>query len=400
MKLVVLSPFVYYPGVPNGGGALCWGQLVELTKDHEVHFLSFVPPKGNELGLARPHLLSICKSVTTVVQQISRIQVAVSKVGAIARWEPKVASLCRTEEMRNALQTLIAQTQPDAVIIQFPQMAQYVTECENSPTLMDVQDAFSVSAYRSFKAASTAISKFNALVNWMSWVKYESRWYPRFSNVMALTQQDAHGLEIFNPGLGTAVSPAAVAIPEESWSPSNKQTIAFIGSFAHLPNEDAVLFFAQEILPLVLKELPDVVFQIAGKGATSRMAAAASKNIQILGMVANSTEFLCSASVVVIPLRSGGGIKIKTLEAMAGGCPIVSTSIGAEETGVVSGKHLHIADSPAEFADSVVALLKDKVKAKEMGSNARTLAQERFSWSAKRLSMNRLLELARKRNFQ
>ena len=397
MRIIVLSPFLYYPGVPNGGGALCWGQLQALADDNEVHFLSFVRPNGYELAVAKPHLLLVCKSITTVVQKIGRLDVLRSKVKLAVQRVPDVASLCHSTEMQAALRELIAKVQPDLVMIQFPQMAQYVAECAGTPTLMDVQDAFSVSAYRRYQAVQGFAKKALALLTWVAWIKYEAKWYRKFSVTTALTNQDAAGLEIFTPGLAPTVSKAAVSIPAARWAPTNEQTIAFIGSYAHLPNVDAVTFFVQKVLPLVLAELPDAVFVVAGKGATPEMQALAGKNVRLIGTVPESNAFLASAAVVVVPLLSGGGIKIKTLEALASGCPVVSTSIGVEETGAVSGTHLLVADSPKVFAQHVITLLTNAELAQQIGTNARTLAHDQFSWSAKRLSLATQIELAVKR---
>ena len=394
LKLIVLSPFVYYPGVPNGGGALCWGQLAELAHDNELHFLSFVTPGGEDLAVAKPHLSTVCKTVTTVVQRLGRVDVLRSKLRLLTKLVPVVASLCQSDEMRAKLLALIARVQPDAVFIQFPQMAQYVALCAGTPTLMDVQDAFSVSSYRLYKVERGWAKRSFALLTWLAWIKYESQWYPQFSVTTALTQQDAAGLEIFTPGVAATVSKAAVSVPPEGWMPTAQNTIAFIGSYAHLPNVDAVLFFVRQVLPLVLTELPDAVFLVAGKGATPEMQTLASKNVQFVGTVPSSHAFLASAAVVVIPLRSGGGIKIKTLEALATGCPLVSTSIGAEETGAIPGIHLLIADSPVIFARQVIALLKDSAAARQLGANARSLVSAHFSWQAKRLSLTKQIEMA------
>jgi glycosyltransferase involved in cell wall biosynthesis len=296
--------------------------------------------------------------------------------------------------MQQALLALIAQEKPDAVLIQFPHMAQYVAFCGGTATVMDVQDAFSVSAYRSYRSARGGLRKCVALLSWLAWIQYETRWYPRYSVVSALTPQDRAGLAIFIPGLAASVSPAAVSLPDTAWAPVDSQTIAFMGSFAHQPNVEAVLFSVNQVLPLVLQELPQAVFQVAGKGAPPAMLALAGKHVQMVGMVENSGAFLRSAAVVVIPLQSGGGIKIKTLEAMACGCPVVSSSIGAEETGAISGTHLLVADTAADFARQTVALLKDADAALRLGSNARALAAAQFSWQAKRVSLNAQLALA------
>lgn len=394
MKLIVLSPFLYYPGVPNGGGALCWGQLEGLAKQHEIHFLSFTQPGTNEYEIAAPHLLSRCATLTTVNQHLTRLKIVRSKFKLFSHLEPIVASLCKSDEMTATLKALIAKVKPDVVFIQFPQMAQYVADCVGSATVMDVQDAFSVSAYRRFKAAMRMPKMAIEFLLWLSWLRYESHWYSRFSVTTTLTQQDRAGLEIFSPGLSAIVSPAAVAIPEHNWTATGKNTIAFIGSFSHLPNVQAVLFFIHQIFPIVLAAVPDAVFLVAGKGATPEMEALASENIRFVGTVPDAFDFLRLASVVVVPLKSGGGIKIKTLEALASGCPIVASSIGAEETNTQSGSHILVADTPAEFARAVLSVLGDASLAQRLGENGREHVREKFSWHAKWLSLSSLLELA------
>lgn len=394
MKLVVLSPFVYYPGVQNGGGALCWGQLEGLASSHEIHFLSFTQAGTQEQKVAEPHLRSLCKTVTTVDQCLSRFQVLRSKLALLLHLEPIVASLCNSTEMNAALKALIHKVKPDAVLIQFPQMAQYVAACEGTATVMDVQDAFSVSAYRRFKVEQPWIKKAVEFLSWLSWVRYEARWYSRFSVTATLTQQDRAGLEIFSPGLSAIASPAAVSIPDQAWTSTGTNTIAFIGSYAHRPNVDAVLFFIRQIFPLVLAQVPDAVFLVAGKGIDSEMNALASTSVRFVGVVDDASAFLRSAAVIAIPLRSGGGIKIKTLEALAGGCPIVASSIGAEETGALSGTHLLVADSPADFAQAVVSVLRTSTLASQLGKRGRELAGDKFSWSAKLHSLNSLIEMA------
>lgn len=394
MKLIVLSPFLYYSGVPHGGGALCWGQLEGLAKQHEIHFLSFKQPGSAEYDIAAPHLNALCASVSTVDQHLSRLQVIRSKLSLFSRLEPIVASLCWSDEMLAALQALIAKIKPDAVFIQFPHMAQYVAACEGVATVMDVQDAFSVSAYRRFKVEKRWAKKAVDLLLWLAWVRYESRWYPKFSVTVALTQQDRAGLEIFSPGLSAITSPAAVSIPPVTWTGAGEKTIGFLGSFSHRPNVDALYFFIQDVFPIVLAEIPDARFLVGGKGVPEDIKALANEHIKFLGAVPDAFDFVCAASVVAIPLRSGGGIKIKTLEALAGGCPIVATSIGAEETGAQSGKHLIVADSAEEFAKAVVSVLSDSKLAQQLGVSARELASNTFSWNAKWASLNSLIELA------
>jgi glycosyltransferase involved in cell wall biosynthesis len=149
-----------------------------------------------------------------------------------------------------------------------------------------------------------------------------------------------------------------------------------------------------QVFPLVQKQVPGVVFEVAGKGVPPQLLAGANRSIRFLGVVPDAFEFVRTSAVVVVPLLSGGGIKIKTLEAMASGCPIVTTSIGAEETGAQHGQHMMIADNAEAFAAHVITLLRDKVLCAALGAEARALVAAKFSWPAKWRSLNDLLEHA------
>lgn len=385
---------MYYPGVPHGGGALCWGQLEGLAKHHEIHFLSFVEPNGSERELAIPHLNAICSSVSMVTLKLDRLRILYGKLLLLFKLQPIEATLCMTDEMKAVLKELIRKVKPDVVFIQFPQMAQYVSVCEGIPSIMDVQDTFSVSAYRRFKSQSNWFKKAVGFLSWLAWIQYESLWYSKFSVATTLTEQDRIGLEIFSPGMAAITSPAAVNLPAQQWVDLSSNSVAFIGSFSHKPNVEALHFFIKDIFPAILKRLPDTVFMVAGKGVPAEIQALGCKNIRFLGMVPNAYEFVASASLVVVPLKSGGGIKIKTLEALACGCPVVTTSIGAEETGAISGTHLLVANSATDFSQAVISVLEDTELAKRLGANARHLMQEKFSWDAKTSSLQNLLEVA------
>jgi glycosyltransferase involved in cell wall biosynthesis len=147
-------------------------------------------------------------------------------------------------------------------------------------------------------------------------------------------------------------------------------------------NEDAMLYFCEEILPLIQKRIPDVTLRIVGRKPTRKVAGLQKKypNVHVTGAVDDIREHVQDSAVYVVPLRIGGGTRIKIFEAMAMGMPIVSTTIGAEGLPVHPGKNIFIADAPEAFAERTAALLLDPMARQRFGSAARALVESRYSW--------------------
>ena len=157
--------------------------------------------------------------------------------------------------------------------------------------------------------------------------------------------------------------------------------LVFVGLMAYEPNADAAQFFVQRVLPLLQREVPNVRFLIVGKDPTPAVRQLHDgKSIFVTGTVADVTEYLLSASVVVVPIRFGGGTRVKILEALAHRKAIVSTTMGAEGIEVQSGKHLLIADSPEDFAKACTQLLKDAGLCSRLGEEGFNLVRDRYQW--------------------
>jgi glycosyltransferase involved in cell wall biosynthesis len=146
-------------------------------------------------------------------------------------------------------------------------------------------------------------------------------------------------------------------------------------------NQDAVHWFVERIYQLVRQEVSDGQFWIVGQEPPPAVRKLSSiSGVRVTGTVTDVREYYAQAKVFVVPMRLGGGTKLKTLEAMAMGLPVVSTTVGAQGLEVEPGRHLHIADEPEVFAARVVELLQDRRKAISMGAQARTLVEQRYSW--------------------
>lgn len=373
----------------------CIEQLRMLAPNHELHFLGFVTTESqDEVRVARTELESLCKAVHTVQLDLSKTAVLRAKLKFLTRLVPVDAELFASEEMQRQLQAQIASVRPDVVFAQFPQMAQYVTFCGSTATAMDVQDAFSVSGFRKFRSQTALTKKLGMFFNWISWLLYECRYYPMFDAVAAVTDQDRIGLEIFSPGLGADVIKASVSIDEIKEFEILPDSIGFIGSFSHYPNVEGIKHFIEKIFPLIRVRKPNARLRVAGGNPPQQLLDLAGPGIEFLGFVPDANAFMRSNAVMVVPLLSGGGVKIKTLHAMACACPIVTSSIGAEEIGVIDGTHALIADSATKFASQVLILLGDRPLAQRVAVAAKALVIQHFSWDAKLNSVERVLQRA------
>jgi glycosyltransferase involved in cell wall biosynthesis len=202
-------------------------------------------------------------------------------------------------------------------------------------------------------------------------------------------------LESECPGLVVHLLPTIMEIPrEEPPSFEDRRSVLFIGGFAHPPNVDAVVYFVEEILPLIVARLPDVVFVVVGSNTPDRVRDLAGKNVQVPGFVQNVKPILDQARVAVAPLRFGAGVKGKVNLSMAHGIPTVVSSIAAEGMHLVHEDNAMIADDPASFASAIVRLYTSKELWERTSANGRQNVREHFSVESASRQIAGLLELA------
>lgn len=388
MRILIITPYLPFPGV-DGGGTVMFNFVRNLAARHEVACLSF----AREQDL--PHLARLepfCIEVLTVpppgvngisllAKILSIAQRVLHNIMSVVTFTPVVVRKCQSSAMDREIRRAIEKHNPDVVHICFPQMAHYVEACAGVPVVMDTLDVALQGVFRRAMSARHIWAKAYYLMQWLFWVSYEARWFPLFGKVLTVTRQDAAALNMVLPDLDVYANAIAVDI-EPHMAPVLDTTarIGFLASFGHQPNVDAALYFAESILPLIRKRMPDAEFVVAGRNPPSVLQHAEDQGITCLGFVEDVSAFYGSVDVVVAPIRYGGGIKIKVLEAMACGKPVVTTSVGAEGVVETGEEALLVADDPAEFAEAVVALLSDDQRRASQGEQARQVIERRFSW--------------------
>ncbi|NOZ25078.1 MAG: glycosyltransferase, partial [Nitrospirae bacterium] len=217
--------------------------------------------------------------------------------------------------------------------------------------------------------------------------RLQEAYFPLFDLILSVSEFEKAMTEKYNvPSGNVMLAPNGVDVeyfkPRPDVERSPEPTIVFGGSLDAAMNQDAVHWLESEIFPRVRKRMPSVRLLIAGRNPPPSIMGRAGPAVDVVADPPDIRDCYDKADVFVVPLRSGGGTKLKTLEAMAMALPVVSTSTGAQGLNVTSGEHLLVADEAGLFADRIVELLRDPVGAERMARNARRFVEENFSWDS------------------
>ena len=221
--------------------------------------------------------------------------------------------------------------------------------------------------------------------------------YTQADALITVTEQDWQHIETYLPAKPHFVIPNIHSVPDSTENLPDRSGLLFIGGFDHSPNTDAVLYFVEEIFPLVKKAVPDITLKVVGDNPPDSILELQDNSITVTGYVPSTEPYLQKARVSIAPLRYGAGMKGKIGEAMANGLPVVTTSVGAEGIGLVHGETALIADTPAEFAQHVVKLHSDDAIWSSISKNARLFIEHNYSPQAVNTAvhdmMSRLAEI-------
>lgn len=238
---------------------------------------------------------------------------------------------------------------------------------------------------RQYARAGGLARRFYAGANWRKLRREELATYRDADGVYLCSVADQRRLLDQVPGIRTLVIPNAADVeyyrPRSTDPPPDGRTVVFFGHLSYFPNVDGVTYFVQEIWPRIAEVNPEARLKIIGGQAPRPLLALARPGVELTGFVSDLRPHLAAAAAVVVPLRLGGGTRLKIVEAMAMGTAIVSTSLGVEGIEAVPGRDLLVEDQPAAFADAVNRLLAEPSLAARLGQSARQLAVQRYAWS-------------------
>jgi glycosyltransferase involved in cell wall biosynthesis len=381
MKILMLTPYAPYP--PNSGARIRqWEQIRYLGKRHELTLACFA--FSNEEFAYRQRLETYCREAV-MVRHPFVVPHADIRVSDKAPWPVMTFSI---QEMRETLATLSRQNF-DVVIIDFIYMAQYhdLFSCRKVLQEHNIESHL----FRQYANLPDASEKTIMGVRrdrtfwkatWMFMTAYENRLWKHFPLRFTVSSMDKEELDRRCPSGRTVVIENGVNTREKTLLPiRNSGKILFMGTMNYYPNIDAVFYLTETIMPLIWGKDPSVRLCVAGMNPPREIRALASDSrIEIFGTPDDMREIAGQCCLSVVPLRLGGGTRIKILDAFAMGLPVVSTSLGCEGLEVEDGNHIVIRDEPGAFAESLLQVISDPLRAERLRTYGRNFAEDRYDW--------------------
>ncbi len=236
--------------------------------------------------------------------------------------------------------------------------------------------------------------KLARLVDWRQVAAWERRWLTRGDAVTVCSATDAQRLlQVVRDLPPTHVIPNGVDVAAIQYrdGPREAATVAFVGGMAYAPNTDAALRLAREVMPRIWAGREEAHLLLVGKDPPPEVRAVASSRIHVTGEVPSVGPYLDRATLAIVPLRAGGGTRLKILEAMAAGVPVVTTSVGAEGLGLEHDRDAWIGESDDELSAGVLSLLSDPPRARALARAARARVERDFGWDEIALRLERVL---------
>ena len=376
MKLLVLSIVYPYPSV-QGSSLRMAATLEALARCHEIHLLAF---SKTDLSRLSNEASQFCKEVHIV--KVKRLERLLNGFFSLFSSIPISVGIWHSGEMKRKIQQVCSKTSFDAIFLFDIKMALYHPFFpHNIRTYVDLDILYS-RYYQSKLTFSKGFGKIFYSLEKRRMEKYERKTIETAFACFIASEVDRARVPERNKKK-IRILPNVIDVKSYTYHPPSLRKgkqILFTGRFSYAPNIDGATFFCEQIFPDVKKQVADATFWIVGANPTKTIRELGDgENVFVTGFVENMRDYLQDAKVFVCPLRFGGGTRLKILEAMAAGLPVVSTTAGCEGLEVKNGVHLFIEDAPIPFAKRVAEILEDKIACDEMCNNARALVEQHYS---------------------
>lgn len=377
MRILFVTARLPYPPL-KGDQVRGYHHLRLLSKSHRVTLASLVddPTTPKDRDALSPFV------DRTITVPLKKTRMAYNLIRGLSSLIPLQTMLYQTPEMRNVIQKELLSGKYDLVYLQLARMAPYLFVDRAIPRVIDLIDALSLNMQRRHLRERGPMKWITGL-EWKRMSRYERLICENYDQATVVSPLDR---EMIGEYANLSINPNGVDLSKfsfvspESRDPSSE--IIFTGNMSYFPNANAVLWFVEQVLPLVHQSLPDVRFVIVGANPSDSVKRLADSNpsVRVTGFVESVQDFLARAALAVVPLQAGSGMQFKVIESMATGTPLVVTPYALGGIDAIEGQHLLVSSDAKDFADKVVLLMKSQSLRTSLSQNGRRLVEERFAW--------------------
>lgn len=396
MKILWVCPTFLHPTL-RGGQIRTLGMLRELHRSHEIHFAALQRPEGGKEGVMRSseycsqsypiyHDAPVARTAAFYTQGARNALSAMPL--AVSRW-------CSTA-LRQRVARLLEEQRFDRVVCDFLFAAPNVPGIERAALFQHNVETIIWERLRD--TASSPLRKMAYRYEAARMLAYERSMCRAAGHVIAVSEEDADRMRS-RFGI-SRISAVPTGVDIDFFAPPSASPpvadLVFVGSMNWAPNIDGVSYFSEQILPSILSRNPDCRVAIVGRTPPPSITRLAEThpNLSVTGSVPDIRPYLWGSKLCIVPLRIGGGTRLKIYEAMAARIPVVSTSIGAEGLPVSDGENIILADDPRQFAEACLDLLQDGDKRRRLAGHAWNLVASHYSWKQAARCFEQILETA------
>jgi glycosyltransferase involved in cell wall biosynthesis len=380
MHIVFLSRWYPFPA-DNGSKIRIYNLLRQLGRRHDVTLLTFAGPTDRVDTETLGVLHQTCREVSVFPYREFRRSSARATIGLFSS-EPRYLVDTFNEELAGALDEVLARHTTDAIVASELAMMPYPLRVPAWPSVMEELEL------AVFRDAATLplrkVSSARARLTWLKLAGYLRRSLGAFAASTVVSEKERRLVGEVAPHV-----PAPYVVPNAidaqsyvgDFGSPEPDALVFSGALTYAPNFDGARWFLRAVYPRIQAHLPSSRFRITGGTNGVNLAALpTASGLELTGYVPDVRPVVARSAVSVVPLRSGGGTRLKILESMALGTPVVSTSKGAEGLDVTHGENILIADDPAELADAVLMVVRDPSLRARLSANGKALVQSRYDW--------------------
>ncbi len=382
MKILLLSTWFPYPPI-QGSKIRAYNIIRSLSQEHEVALISLKDMDIKDEWIE--HLNQYCKEVIVVDHRPFHYPKIKNWLGLFSTL-PSAVFAGYSKKTEAVVQQFAQTWKPDLVFALTFVTAPYALKIPNTLRIVDMDNLLTLMLYDLWIDTKGLIQKQRRYWAYLKFKNYENQIYQKFDLALVCSNLDkSRAVEYINLRKEQIIAipngvESKLSIPQNTSDHNHK--LIFNGSLSYWPNYDAMSFFLSDIFPLILEHVPDCEILITGYHDNVDTTSLSDLNgkVTLTGFVEDIHTLVSSCAACVVPLRHGAGTRLKVLEAMSVGTPVVTTSKGAEGLDVKHGEHLLVANTPQEFAYNTIQILQDQLLREKIIHEGRKLVEEVYDW--------------------